>query len=45
LRISPLAVIAFGQWTIVPFLVPPQCDATCLVHWEGVFMACAQPTE
>jgi len=23
---------------------PAQCDATCLVHWYGVFMACAQPT-
>jgi len=24
-RISPLAAIRFGQWTIVPFRVPPQC--------------------
>ena len=43
-RISPLPVIAFGQCTIVPLRVPPQCDATCFVHWYGVFIACAQPT-
>ena len=34
-----------GQWTTVPFLVPPQWDATCLVHWYGVSIACAHPTE
>ena len=28
----------------VPFRVPPQCDATCFVHWYGVSIACAQPT-
>ena len=33
LRISPLAAIPAGQCTIVPLRVPPQCDATCLVHW------------
>jgi hypothetical protein len=27
-----LAVTLFGQCTIVPLRVPPQCDATCLVH-------------
>ena len=32
-RTSPLALIPFGQWTIVPLRVPPQCEATCLVHW------------
>ena len=31
-RTSPLPLIPFGQWTIVPLRVPPQCDATCLVH-------------
>ena len=44
-RISPRARIAAGQWTIVPLRVPPKCDATCLVHWYGVSIACAQPTE
>ena len=43
-RISPLALMPFGQCTIVPLRVPPKCDATCLVHWYGVFIACAQPT-
>ena len=32
-RYSPLALIPLGQWTMVPFLVPPQWEATCLVHW------------
>ena len=31
-RISPLALIPLGQCTMVPLRVPPQCDATCLVH-------------
>ena len=44
LRISPLASMPFGQCTIVPLRVPPQCEATCLVHWYGVHIACAQPT-
>ena len=33
LRISPLAAMPAGQWTMVPLRVPPKCDATCLVHW------------
>ena len=44
LRISPRAANPLGQWTMVPLRVPPKCDATCLVHWYGVSMACAQPT-
>ena len=44
LRTSPFASMPFGQCTIVPLRVPPQCDATCLVHWYGVSIACAQPT-
>ena len=44
LRTSPFALMPFGQRTIVPFRVPPQCDAICFVHWYGVSMACAQPT-
>ena len=43
-RSSPRAAKPFGQCTIVPLRVPPQCDATCLVHWYGVSIACAQPT-
>ncbi len=33
-----------GQCTTVPLRVPPQCEATCLVHWYGVSIAQAQPT-
>ena len=43
-RISPFAVKPPGQCTMVPLRVPPQWDATCLVHWYGVSIACAQPT-
>ncbi len=32
-RISPLASNPLGQWTMVPLRVPPQCEATCFVHW------------
>ena len=32
-RTSPRAAIPRGQWTIVPLRVPPQCEATCFVHW------------
>ena len=32
LRTSPLAWIPAGQWTMVPLRVPPQWEATCLVH-------------
>ena len=44
LRMPPFSLIPFGQCTIVPLRVPPQCDATCLVHWYGEFIAHAQPT-
>ena len=43
-RISPFALMPPGQCTIVPLRVPPQCDATCFVHWYGVSIACAHPT-
>ena len=42
---TPVPVIPAGQCTMVPFRVPPQCEATCLVHWYGVHIAHAQPTE
>ena len=32
-RTSPFALNLLGQWTIVPLRVPPQCEATCFVHW------------
>ena len=44
-RSPPRSSIPSGQCTMVPLRVPPQCDATCLVHWNGVSIAHAQPTE
>ena len=32
LRMPPLSLIPLGQCTMVPLRVPPQCEATCLVH-------------
>ena len=32
-RISPRAWNPRGQCTIVALRVPPQCEATCFVHW------------
>jgi hypothetical protein len=44
LRMPPFSLIPFGQCTTTPLRVPPQCEATCLVHWYGEFIAHAQPT-
>jgi hypothetical protein len=44
-RSPPFSSMPSGQWTMVPLRVPPQCEATCLVHWNGVHIAHAQPTE
>jgi hypothetical protein len=44
LRVSPRAVMRFGQRIMLPLRVPPQCEATAFVHWYGVSSACAQPT-
>src|SRR6478752_11336 len=38
-RSPPGSSMPCGQWTIVPLRVPPQCEATCLVHWNGVHTA------
>jgi len=40
---SPLAPNPAGQRTAMPLRVPPQWEATCFVHWNGQFIACAQP--
>jgi hypothetical protein len=42
--IWPSLSMPLGQWTMVALRVPPQWEATCLVHWYGVHTACAQPT-
>ena len=44
-RRPPRSSMPWGQCTMVPLRVPPQCEATCLVHWSGEFIAQAQPTE
>ena len=41
-RTPPASVILAGQETIIGLRVPPKWLATCLVHWNGVFIACAQ---
>ena len=43
-RILPVSVIVLGHETIMLLRVPPRCEATCLVHWNGVSPAHAQPT-
>ena len=43
-RISPRALMPFGQEMTMPLRVPPKWLATCLVHWNGVFIAQAQGT-
>ena len=35
-RIPPASLIRFGQAMHMPCRVPPKCDATCLVHLNGV---------
>ena len=32
-RCPPGSAMPLGQCTMVPLRVPPQCEATCLVHW------------
>ena len=41
-RMPPLSLILAGQEMTSGFRVPPKWLATCLVHWNGVFIACAQ---
>ena len=38
-----MALIPFGQCITMPLRVPPKWLATCLVHWNGVLPAHAQP--
>ena len=37
-----MSLIRAGHETIIGLRVPPKWLATCLVHWNGVFIACAQ---
>src|SRR3990172_12630176 len=43
-RTSPVFLMRLGQETTRLLRVPPKCEATCFVHWNGVHIACAQPT-
>ena len=43
-RISPFAVMPFGQCTTIPAMLPPPC-AIWMHHVAGVEPATAQPTE
>ena len=43
-RIPPLSLIRCGHEITRPLRVPPKCEATCFVHWNGVSSACAQAT-
>ena len=43
-RTVPRSSMPFGQCTTSPSRSPPKCEATCFVHWYGVFIASAQPT-
>ncbi len=42
-RMPPLSLMRAGQEMTMPLRVPPKCEAICLVHWNGVSIACAQP--
>src|SRR5215470_20289513 len=44
-RIPPASLIRLGQAIAVPCRVPPKCDATCLVHLNGVSKAHDQATD
>ncbi len=43
-RLPPL-VMRFGQEITIDVRVPPRWEAIFLSHWNGVFIACAQPWE
>lgn len=41
-RRSPFARIRSGHATTIASRVPPRWLPTCLPHWNGVLLACAQ---
>ena len=43
-RMPPASLMRAGQEIAMPWRVPPKCEATCLVHLNGVPKAHAQPT-
>src|SRR6516164_5274341 len=44
-RIPPASLMRLGQAMHMPCRVPPKCDATCLVHLNGVSKAQDQATD
>ncbi len=43
-RMPPLSLITFGHEIAMPCLMPPKCEAICLVHENGVSNAHAHGT-
>src|ERR1700751_1360285 len=43
-RMPPASLMRFGQQIAIPWRVAPKCDATCLVHLNGVSNAHDQAT-
>src|SRR5271157_5617897 len=43
-RMPPASLMRLGQAIAMPCRVPPKCDATCLVHLNGVSNAHAHAT-
>ena len=44
-RMPPASLMWPGHEMTMPCRVPPKCDATCLVHLNGVSNAHVQPTD
>src|SRR5208337_4326382 len=44
-RMPPASLIRLGHEIAMPCRVPPKCDATCLVHLNGVSNAHDQATD
>src|SRR5262245_40545400 len=40
-RMPPASLMRFGHEITRPLRVPPKCEATCFVHWNGVSKAWA----
>src|SRR5262249_32201115 len=43
-RTPALSLMRAGQELTRGLRMPPKCEATCLPHWKGVFIAQAHPT-
>jgi hypothetical protein len=43
-RMPPRSAMPLGHDMTRPLRVPPKCDATCFIHWNGDEPAQHQPT-